>query len=49
MTPSQPPLTIDEFRDLIAAYRLPRILLTSLELGLFTVMGSQVWTLPDLA
>jgi SAM-dependent methyltransferase len=33
----------------VSAYRLPRILLTALELNLFTVIGRQAWRLPDLA
>ncbi len=39
----------DEFRDAISAYRLPRILLTALDLDLFTVMGARSWTVPVLA
>ncbi|BFU96180.1 MAG: putative O-methyltransferase, family 2 [Nitrospira sp.] len=42
-------MTFSEFRDLFAAYRLPRIILTALELKLFTVMGSLAWTPPQLA
>lgn len=38
-----------EFRDVIAAYRLPRVLLTALDLNLFTVMGNRSWTVPELA
>ncbi|MGH7232106.1 MAG: methyltransferase [Nitrospiraceae bacterium] len=45
----QPVRSFDEFRDLIAAYRLPRLLLTALELDLFTVVGSKAWTVPSLA
>jgi SAM-dependent methyltransferase len=45
-----PPLrTFDEFRDLMATYRLPRILLTALDVDLFTVMGTRSWTIPPLA
>ncbi len=39
----------DEFREAVSAYRLPRIILTALDLDLFTVMGSRTWTVPDLA
>jgi SAM-dependent methyltransferase len=46
---SRPLRTFDEFTDLLAAYRLPRIILTALDLGLFTVMGARGWTMPDLA
>lgn len=41
--------TFDEFRDAVSAYRLPRILLTALELDLFTKIGSRRWTIPQLA
>ncbi len=43
------PATFSEFRDLLSGYRLPRIILTALELKLFTVMGTSTWTLPRLA
>lgn len=39
----------DAFRDAIATYRLPRILLTALDLDLFTAMGARAWTIPALA
>ena len=32
-------MTFDQFRDTIANYRLPRVLLTALELSLFTTIG----------
>ncbi|HJU04709.1 MAG TPA: methyltransferase [Nitrospiraceae bacterium] len=41
--------SFEEFRDLVAAYRLPRIVLTALELDLFTVIGEQSWAVPALA
>lgn len=41
--------TFDEFRDAVAAYRLPRLLLTAVELDLFTAMGTKRWTMPELA
>ena len=41
--------TFDEFRDAVSAYRLPRILLTALELDLFTTIGTRRWTIPQLA
>jgi SAM-dependent methyltransferase len=41
--------TFEEFRDAVSAYRLPRVILTALELRLFTVIGTQVWLLSDLA
>ncbi len=41
--------TFDEFRDAVSAYRLPLVLLTALELNLFTAVGSRAWMLPDLA
>lgn len=45
----KPLRSFDEFRDVVAAYRLPRILLTALELDLFTVIGARTWTVPALA
>lgn len=41
--------TFDEFRDAIAGYRLPRVLLAALELDLFTAVGDRTWTIPELA
>jgi len=41
--------TFNEFRDAAYAFRLPRILLTALDLDLFTVMGEHVWKIPTLA
>lgn len=41
--------TFDEFRDVVSAYRLPRVLLIALELDLFTTVGDRLWTIPDLA
>jgi hypothetical protein len=41
--------TFDEFRDAIAAYRLPRVLLAGLELDIFTAVGEGAWTIPALA
>lgn len=39
----------EEFRDAVAAYRLPRIILTALDLDLFTAMGARPWTMTALA
>jgi SAM-dependent methyltransferase len=41
--------SFDEFRDAVSAYRLPRVILTALELKLFTVVGRRTWRLSDLA
>ncbi|HEU4684139.1 MAG TPA: class I SAM-dependent methyltransferase, partial [Nitrospira sp.] len=41
--------TFDQFREALAAYRLPRILLTALELRLFTAMGTGHWVISDLS
>lgn len=41
--------TFQDFRDAIAAYRLPRILLTALDLDLFTAIGAQSWSVANLA
>lgn len=45
----RPITTFEQFRDALAAYRLPRVILTALELKLFTVIGKRAWLLPDLA
>ena len=41
--------TFDDFRDAITTYRLPRVLIAAIELNLFTAVGTDVWTIPDLA
>ena len=41
--------TMDEFRDAVYAFRLPRILATALDLDIFTTMGSRWWTPKALA
>jgi SAM-dependent methyltransferase len=41
--------TFDSFRDLLTAYRLPRVVLSALELDLFTTIGSQPFTISQLA
>ena len=41
--------TFEQFRDALSAHRLPRVMLTALELKLFTVIGKTTWELPDLA
>jgi SAM-dependent methyltransferase len=41
--------TFEEFRDALSAYRLPRVIMTALELKLFTVVGTTTWLLPNLA
>ena len=41
--------TFDDLRDAIMAYRLPRVLIAALELNLFTTIGTDAWTIPDLA
>ena len=41
--------TFDEFRSAITAYRLPRVLIAAIELDLFTAIGTDPWTIPDLA
>ena len=46
---SRPIATFDDFRDAITAYRLPRVLIAALELNLFTAIGTDAWTIPDLA
>jgi SAM-dependent methyltransferase len=41
--------TFNDFREAAHAFRLPRILLTSIELDIFSVMGTQCWTTSKLA
>lgn len=41
--------TFEDFRDAVSAFRLPRILLTALEIELFTRIGVRGWTVPALA
>ena len=41
--------TFDEFRDAITTYRLPRVLIAAIELNLFTAIGTDAWTIADLA
>jgi SAM-dependent methyltransferase len=45
----RPLSTFDDFRNAITAYRLPRVLIAAIELDLFTTIGTEVWTIPDLA
>lgn len=39
----------ESFREAISTYRLPRVILTALDLNVFTVMGTRAWTIPALA
>lgn len=41
--------TFGEFREAMAAYRLPRIIFTALDLDLFTAIGARACTVPALA
>ncbi len=41
--------TFEDFREAVSAYRLPRIILTALDLDLFTIMASRTWSIPTLA
>ncbi|MEW6541980.1 MAG: class I SAM-dependent methyltransferase [Nitrospirota bacterium] len=41
--------TFDQFRDAISSFRLPRVLITALELNLFAAVGDRAWTVPALA
>ena len=49
MKPASSVRTFEDFRAVVAAYRLPRIIFTALEIDLFTVVGTKVWTVPSLA
>ena len=42
-------VTFDELRSAITAYRLPRVLIAAIELDLFTAIGTDPRTIPDLA
>ncbi len=44
-----PITTFEQFRDAVAGYRLPRVLLAALELDLFTAIGQGTWTISELA
>ncbi len=46
MTPNQ---TFEEFREMIYTFRLPRIVLSAMDLDLFNKIGSRTWTIPQLA
>lgn len=46
MTPIK---TFDEFRDALSAYRLPSIIFAAVELDLFTTVGTERWTMGQLA
>lgn len=39
----------EEFRQAVVAYRLSRVIITALELDLFTVMGTRTWSVKNLA
>ena len=46
----RPPITsIETFHRLLAACRLPRVIVTAPELSLFTAMGSGSWSIQKLA
>lgn len=49
MRPAPPIRTFQDFRDAVAAYRLPRVIFTALDLDLFTAVGARAWTVPALA
>lgn len=48
MTPS-PITSMETFRAALAAYRLPRVIVTALELDLFTAMATRAWSVERLA
>jgi SAM-dependent methyltransferase len=49
MKPAASVRTFGDFRDVVATYRLPRIIFTALDLDLFTAIGAASWTVPSLA
>ncbi len=46
---SPPIASIEALRSALAPYRLPRTILTALELNLFSVMGAETWFVSKLA
>jgi len=45
-----PPITnLESFRDVLAAYCLPRVILSALELDLFTTIAAETWSIEKLA
>lgn len=49
MNAPSPIRTMDELRDVVYAFRLPRLIATALDLDVFTVMGHRRWTPKALA
>ena len=49
MRPASSIRTFEDFREAVAAYRLPRIIFTALDLDLFSAVGGKAWTVPALA
>ncbi|MET0516941.1 MAG: class I SAM-dependent methyltransferase [Nitrospiraceae bacterium] len=41
--------TFEDFRDTVSAYRLPGVIISALELDLFTAIGRKSWAIADLA
>ncbi len=41
--------TVSALRDAVSEYRLPRVIITALEVDLFTAVGSKIWTISQLA
>ena len=41
--------TFEDFRDTVSAYRLPGVIISALELDLFTAIGRKSWPIADLA
>jgi SAM-dependent methyltransferase len=49
MNPSTPIKSFEQFREVVYAFRLPRLLFSAFELDLFNVIGDRNWTIPQLA
>lgn len=49
MTQMKSMKSFDDFRDAIYGFRLSRIMMTALDLDLFTIMESRLWTIKELA
>ncbi len=46
---AHPITSIEAFRATLGAYRFPRVILSAIELNLFTVMGLRTWSISKLA
>lgn len=47
--PESAPRTFQDFRDAVFRFQVPRLIITALELDLFTAVGSRTWPIPALS